>query len=159
MTKQKINNGHSTAFGYAIFGLMWLCIIFVVLYFLLSGTPAQVRAQLILSFLREAWGLMTYLLFMSGINFGMALAVWSVISRPQKTQRLILGVAIFFAIASAVLLIATIASWFVKKFPDWYSPFYNVYPAVLFTFGYCYFAYDLRRVLRISNKAIELDRE
>jgi hypothetical protein len=63
---------------------------------------------------------------MSSINIIMAIAVWRVTSLPETAQRIVLRIAIVFAVAAAILLITTIASWFVKKMPDLFGPSNNV---------------------------------
>jgi hypothetical protein len=85
----------------------------------------------------------------------MAIAVWRVISLSKTKQRIILGFAILFAVGAVILLLHTTASWFIKIMPEWYSPFYNGFPVVLFTFAYGYFAYSLRKLLKISNTGVK----
>lgn len=155
---KEIKDSHSIAWGYGCFGLMWLSIIIVLIIFPVRHYGITHPTE-ILSALKAASGTIIYLLVMSSVNISMALAVWRITSFSEKAQKIVFGFAIFFAVSATILLLTSIASWFFKKMPDWFSPFYNVYPAALLTLGYSYYAYLLRKLLRVSNNLLQATRE
>ncbi len=156
--KTEIKESHSIAWGYGFFGLMWLCMIVVLISFPTLHYGISKPMEIIMA-LRAASDTLLYLIAMSSINILMAIAVWKIYSRPKRKQKIIFGLSFFFAIGAAVLLILAVVSWFMKKTPEWFSPFYNVYPAALLTFGYGYFAYSLRKLLKSLEQIAQADRE
>ncbi len=152
----KIKASRSIAWCYGCFGLMWMATLIILIIFPVRHYGIEQPME-ILKALQAASGIIIYLLVMSSINIITAIAVWRVTSLSEKAQRIVLRIAIFFAVAAAIFLITTIASWFVNKMPDWFSPFNNVLPAALFSFVYSYFAFELRKLLRISNKRLDPD--
>lgn len=143
----------SIAYGYGCFALIHVPLIAFALYMSMSYGLST------LEFIKAISRTLTLILIPFSINSIMAVSVWKLLSLSKKGQSIVTVASILLTAAAGCILISTIVSLFTKRMPSWSSPLHTVLPAALLTMGYAYYAYSLRRIIRISNNAIETDRD
>lgn len=147
--KDEIKDSHSIAWGYALFGLLWMAILMVVIVRHYGiEQPDQYGAHHVTS------GVILFLIIMASVNIIMAIAAWQMMAVSKTKQRIIFGFAILLASGAVILFLQAITPWSLNIMPEWYSPAYNGFPLFLCTYAYWYFACSLGKLLRIPNNGV-----